>query len=159
MVATRSLTWSNFPLTCLGFCLGPSSAVKPKLMLSPHSISLLPPGATDTGRHLQQRFNSGMGGGTVWVCVWVGGGWSVQVGNLSSAVHPHSEPGPLSQCVGFCVESHCEGPGPVAVVSGASLLRQRARLGASTLPKQKTDWLTGCLAVWLTAWLGGSSAD
>lgn len=79
--------------------------------------------------------------------------WSVQVGNLSSVVHPHSEPGPLSQCVGLCVEGHCEGPGLATVVSGASLLRQRARLQASTLPKQQTDWLTDCVSDWVTDWV------
>lgn len=87
-----------------------------------------------------------------WGCVCVRGvgmSWSVQVGNLSSVVHPHSQSSPLSHCVGLCVGSHCEGLGPATVVSGTSLLRQRARLRASTLPKQQTDWLTDWVSDWL----------
>lgn len=71
-----------------------------------------------------------MGGFGPEVCRWV---------TSAQPSTPHSEPGLLSQCVGLCVEGHCKGPGPATVVSGASLLRQRARLRASTLPKQQTD--------------------
>lgn len=107
-------------------------------------------------------------GAAACVCVWRGG--CPEVCRWVTSAQPSTptlRPSPLSHCVGLCVGSHCEGPGPATVVSGTSLLRQRARLRASTLPKQQTDWLTdwltGCLtdwllgwmALWLTYWLNG----
>lgn len=145
-------------------------------MFSLHRISQLPSCVSSTGRHLHiEHFKAGWVEAVHlsvpkrwWGCEWCGtvkvcGGWvhswSVQVGNLSSAMHPHSELVPLSQCVGFCVDSHCKSPGLATVVSGASLLKQRPRLWASTLPKQQTDWLTWCLTDRLGGWLTDWMAD
>lgn len=107
----------------------------------------------------------------VCVCVWRGErvSWSVQVGNLSSAVHPHPETQPIVPlCGSLCGEPLWRGRGRPLLCLGLLCSDKEPVYEPPPCPNSRlTDWLTDwpgvwltdCLAGWLSGWLTDWTAD
>lgn len=89
----------------------------------------------------------------VCVCSEVGGeSWSVQVGNLSSVIHPQLWARPIVPLCGpLCVEPLWGAGAGHCCVWGFSA--QTKSPSMSLHPAQTTGWLTDWLTAWLTDWL------
>lgn len=128
-------------------------------MLSLHGTSLLPPHATDTGRHLQQLFKAGWVGLRVCVC----GGGCPEVCRWVTSAQPYTPTLSPAHCPtvwAFVWRAIVRGRGWPLLCLGLLCSDKEPVYEPPPCPNSRlTDWLTGCLTDCLTRWLAGWLTD